>query len=459
LFVYSSTNEIVGVRGVPYLNIANSSMGHSYSFSPSENGDRFNFKNVTTRVFNGPRSVLSLLSAATASRGEMLALTPPSNHSSYTVRFFGPAVQCTQANSSVQAFIAELLARKMNETAGTVKEVQNAYYAFVPSFDSQGSVTAMSSVQDRSPSGAANEVWMTFERYRNSTGEDCDHDKYFQVCSLWNATYDLGLAFEHGFQNITASRELLHRVAYPADAPGDVSNMAQHAYSAFFWALADQIVGSFARFQEPMANNSGMRSFGRIQSPIQHNALLGSPDLAVYFDYNEDKGACQVPYANLSEQRRRDIALAKNKTLGELVEDLSLNITISLMHNDLFTCAFPSTSLAAFRGADIKHRNTTSRVVTVVESVNRYGYNPTGLWIPYALACFFTAVTVVIGIITLIRHGVMPDTKFQDILSAADMNVITIARDPGAKDRPLRVDFNDGIPTLRAHRQSLLDHV
>jgi hypothetical protein len=91
-FVYSSTNGVVAPRGVPYLNIANRSYGDSYSFSPSEDGDRFNFKNITTRVFNGPRSVLSLLPAATASRGEILALTPPSNHSSYTVRFFGPTV-------------------------------------------------------------------------------------------------------------------------------------------------------------------------------------------------------------------------------------------------------------------------------------------------------------------------------------------------------------------------------
>jgi hypothetical protein len=79
--------------------------------------------------------------------------------------------------------------------------------------------------------------------------------------------------------------------------------MARRAYSAFFWALADQILGSLGRFQEPMANNSMVRSFGRIHSPIQHNALLGSPDLAVYFDYSEDKGACQIPYANLSAPR------------------------------------------------------------------------------------------------------------------------------------------------------------
>ncbi|KAK4098471.1 hypothetical protein N658DRAFT_431977 [Parathielavia hyrcaniae] len=432
LFVYSSTREDVGSRNVPYLNIANSSMGHSYAFSPSENGDRFDTKNVTTRVFNGPRTVLTLLATATASQGEVLEITPPSNHSAYTVEFFGPAVQCTQANSTVQAIVSEFLSRKMNDTAETAVEVQNAYYAFVPSFDSQGNITAISAVRGQSISRAINEVWMTFERYKESTDENCDHDKYFQVCSLWNATYHLTLEFENGFQNITASRDLMHPVRHPTDKPGDVSNMAQHAYSAFFWALSDQIVGSFGQFQEPMANSSELRHFGRIQSPIQHTSLLGSSDLAVYFDFNEDRGACQIPYANLSAQRRRDIDLAKNKTMGELVEDLSVNMTISLLHNDLLT-------------------NLTSRVVTVVENVNRYGYSPHGLWIPYALSCLFTFVTVLIGIVTLIKNGSMPDTKFQDILAAADREVIGIARDPDSENRQFKVYFEDSNPIFRPH--------
>jgi hypothetical protein len=53
------------------------------------------------------------------------------------------------------------------------------------------------------------------------------------------------------------------------------------------------------------------------------------------------------------------------------------------------------------------------------------------------------------------RHGVMPDTKFQDILSAADMHVITIARDPQAKARSLTVDFEGGTATFRPLPPSL----
>jgi hypothetical protein len=341
--VYSSTNEGVVTQQVPYLNIANSTYGHYYAFSPSEKGDHFNYKNVLTRVFNGPRTVLTLLSTATASQGAILPLKAPGNHSAYTVSFFGPAVQCVPANASERSIISDLLASKMAETAGSLREIQNAYYAFVPSFDAQGNVTATSNIRYQTPSASSNEAWMVFERYANSPGESCHHDKYYQVCSLWNATYELSLGWENGFQNVTGSRELLHRVAYPVDKSGDISNMAQHAYSAFFWALANQIVGSFGWVQEAMPNNSSeTRSFSKIDCPIQHNSLLGSSDLAVFFDYNEDKGACQISYESLSPQRRQDIDLAKNRTLGKLIEDLSFNMTVSLMHNDLFTCVVPT---------------------------------------------------------------------------------------------------------------------
>jgi hypothetical protein len=58
--------------------------------------------------------------------------------------------------------------------------------------------------------------------------------------------------------------------------------------------------------------------------------------------------------------------------------------------------------------------------------------------------------------VTLIRHGVMPGTKFQDILSAADMHVITIARDPDSTGRALTVDFKEGTATFRPFGHSLL---
>jgi hypothetical protein len=61
--------------------------------------------------------------------------------------------------------------------------------------------------------------------------------------------------------------------------------------------------------------------------------------------------------------------------------------------------------------------------------VNRYGYKPYGLFIPYGLANFFTFLTVLIGMYSYNHDKVMPDKKFQDIVSAAeDPEIIQVAR-------------------------------
>lgn len=266
----------------------------------------------------------------------ILPLKSPFNHSSYSVSFFGPAVQCRPADSVAESKIDDLLKLRMDKPVGTARAVKNAYYAFVPAFDAQGNVTALSDVRYQVPVNASNEVWMVFQRYSNLTDSACDYKPYHQVCKLWNATYDLDLSWENGFQNITGSRNLSHEVAYPNDKPHEISNMAQHAYSAFFWASTDQIVGSFGWFYDT-ANTTSNNTFGMINCPIQHNSLLGTSDLDVYFDYNEDKGACQTPYRNLSAQRQQDKADGKNRTLGELIEEMSFNMTASLLHNDLLT--------------------------------------------------------------------------------------------------------------------------
>lgn len=62
--------------------------------------------------------------------------------------------------------------------------------------------------------------------------------------------------------------------------------------------------------------------------------------------------------------------------------------------------------------------NTTT-TVTKWNDVNRYGYLPYSLFIPYALANFFSLIIVILGLLSFCRHGVFPDKKFQDIASAA----------------------------------------
>jgi hypothetical protein len=61
-------------------------------------------------------------------------------------------------------------------------------------------------------------------------------------------------------------------------------------------------------------------------------------------------------------------------------------------------------------------RHNTTANVTHWKDVNRYGYSPIGLFIPYALACLFTSIIVIIGVFTFKHDGVHPDRKVEDIL-------------------------------------------
>ncbi|KAK3689119.1 hypothetical protein B0T22DRAFT_374685, partial [Podospora appendiculata] len=413
LFVNPSVDSHVVNQTVPYLSIANSTDGHLYSFSPSDEGDSSSYRNVLTRLFVGPRTILTLLGTAAAAQAQILPINPPYNHSSFSVDFFGPAVQCLEADPETQDKIDVALQTKMSTPTGNATEIINAYYGFVPSFDAQGNVTPLPEMRYQwAPDIASNELWMVFQRYIDMTKSTCDYKQYYQVCKLWNATYTLDFQWDNGFQNITGSRALMHEVAYPNDKPPAISNMAQHAYSAYFWVLANQAVGSFGWFNVSTAEVTTNKSIGMIASPIQHNALLGSSDLDVFFDFNEARGACQMPYANLTLPRQQDKDRARSRKLDELVQELSCNMTISLMHSDLLT-------------------HNTTRPVTVVEDVNRYGYNQWGLLTPYVLSCVLTLVTVVVGIITSARHGPLPGKDFQDILATSgDSEVVRFARYP-----------------------------
>jgi hypothetical protein len=324
---------------VPYLAIADSSVGRKFAYSPPTYSDEPNFVDDGKRIFAGPRTILTLISTATTSLGQILPINAPYNHSAYSIRFYGPIVQCETANSSVATRIASLLKDKMAIPLGTAKETVNAYYSFVPVFDAAGEVIALSKPRLQSPSNATNQLWITFLRYAIDSGGNRIQERHYQVCQLYNATYDLRLEWDRGVQNVKGSYGVLEEVHFPNDQSDTVSDVSQHAYSAFLWALTDQIVGAFSWFVEGDQSKPYLSpEFGVIDTPIQHTSLLGSSDLDVFFDLNKNKG--WYKYENtrqLSDQRLQDKALARNRTLDVLIEELSFNMTVSLLHNELLT--------------------------------------------------------------------------------------------------------------------------
>ena len=268
-------------QSVPYLTIANSSQGHNYSYSPDYFRDFADTQSNVTKSFRGPRTILTLLATSTAA-GQMLSINPPYNYSSYTLSFFGPSIRCSQADDETREHISTFLQRKMATPVGNARELRSAYYAFVPGFDLEGKPTAAlteARYQAQVNGIGSNQIWMVFERY-NYSSPDCGTYQYYQVCRLWNATYDVDFHWEHGYQDIKGAATPLNEVDYPADKIGDISDMARHAYSAFMWALSDQIVGYFGWFGEYENSTDTLtptKQYGLINSAIQRNVSLVAP--------------------------------------------------------------------------------------------------------------------------------------------------------------------------------------
>jgi hypothetical protein len=324
---------------VSYLAIADSSIGHKFAYSPPAYSDEPNILDEEKRVFAGPRTILTLLSTATASLGQILPIKAPYNHSAYSVQFYGPIVQCDTANSSVAIRMERLLNDKMAIPMGTAKETINAYYGFVPAYDSAGEEIALSEPRLQSPSNATNQLWITFLRYAIDSSGHRIQERHFQSCQLHNATFDLELTWNGGVQIINGSYSVLEEVHFPNYKSDAVSDMSQHAYSAFFWVLTDQLVGAFSWFvDEDRSKPFLFPEFGVIDTPLQRTSLLGSSDLDVFFDLNKNKGwKKDENTTQLSDQRLQDKALAKNRTLAVLIEELSFNMTVSLLHNEILT--------------------------------------------------------------------------------------------------------------------------
>ncbi|KAJ4352382.1 uncharacterized protein N0V89_007730 [Didymosphaeria variabile] len=332
--------------------------------------------------------------------------------------FYAPIIQCLDANASATELIDTFRKQDMAKGDGVVVETDSVYYAFVPSYNETGDLYPVSAPRLQTPSNATNELWMTFLRPVIKSGTRVT-ERRFQVCTLHNATYNLRIERDRGLQNISKSYTVNEQVHYPRDNSTSVSNMAQHAYTAVMWALCDQLIGKFSWYNNTawdrntsLSTPSGAAQFGVLQSPIQRTSLLGSLDLDAFFDLDEANKLYKQPEGDgtLSPQRLMDKAMAKNRTLDVLIEELSFNMSVGLMWDPLLT-----------------HSKVVP--VNITTSVNRYAYKPDGLFVPYVLANVFSLVIVIIGLWSYLRDGPMPDKKFQDLVSAAeDSSIVHVIR-------------------------------
>jgi hypothetical protein len=307
-------------------------------------GDGFDTKNVTTRRFTGPRTMMALIGAHAAS-GQIWDMKPQYLNSQYSISFSGPTVKCEDADDVTSSLIEQKRqAKRRSQPVEGAIIVDDAYYAFVPHLDEQNNLKALDTPIYQEPSSRSrNELWMTFYRYYVDDEGFLRKRRYYQVCRLHNATYTIDLEWENGIQITRGDVEAHKPVEYPHDPRGTESNMAQHAYSAFFWALTDHLVGWLGYYQHPDCevtipeDLNCAKKFGVMATPIGRTALIGSDDLDVFFDFNEEKDEKGFLTREPSEQRKQDKMRANSTTLDVLIPRFAFNMTASILFNPLLT--------------------------------------------------------------------------------------------------------------------------
>ncbi|KAG0646652.1 hypothetical protein D0Z07_7475 [Hyphodiscus hymeniophilus] len=398
-------------------------MNQTRAFTYSVNSSSGNTEHVQ---FLGPRTIVSRLSTATATQGLVLPIKPPFSNATYSLQFYGPAVQCSEPNSTIADAIQALRLSSVKSFVGNLVEDANYYFAVVPDLSNymNGSATDNGSetsnfVRLQQPDQASNQLWMAYSRYVLDQSGARHIEDHYSVCQLYNASYSVGLTFSEGNQTIEdMGTQILNPVDYPQlSAPYSNELMVQHAYSAVFWALTDLLVGSMGIFTEDTSETSNVpTNFSEITTQIEYTSVLGSSDLDAFFDANHYLTSTNT---TLSDQRLQDIALAGNRTLDVLISALCYNTTLSFMNSDLLSPSILT--------------NVTSQ-----QAINSYAYHSKNLLVSYGVAIFFALIGNVLGACAYRSNGVSHNKSFSAILtSTRDMGLTDLFHEQRLGRMPL----------------------
>jgi hypothetical protein len=326
---------------VRLLDIADPSHANYFVYSAPANGLNSTQTQLLSQMFLGPRTIVDRLSEATASGGQILPITPPYVNASYKIQFYGPMVQCAEANATQQRIMENLISQQM-QTQDNITQIQSAYYAYVPNLSSPNEPEILTD-RLQQPSNGSNQLWLSFRRngtgYTNIPIPTCPIIEY-RVCQLYNSSYDLNLTFVEGNQTVQGyPPTILNEVDYPVLNLTEPSDMVQQAYSAYMWAFTNQLVGQMGFYNDTSTNRTTPAEYSEITTGIAATSILGSSDLDCFFVTNDIipwlPGSTENNNTGNSPQRQQDINLARNETLDLLIPELAFNTTVSLMNDVL----------------------------------------------------------------------------------------------------------------------------
>ena len=408
------------------LPLVNSNKSRGYSNNQLVPSDQsINLTDVTTFQFEAtPLQITSALASITALTGDIPRIPNTKANNSYSLDFFGPALQCTTMETTTDRVYC---------SNGTGHVDDTLYYLSFLTYpqDSGDSFGTFFNLSDRLPVGSDNNISCdSITSFRNALfgsepprlnvvtqtsiiyGEDASETKYgwnVTTCQITNATYAVDVRFSGNDQSINATLSGYTPLGLVPDyIPGFNASSGFNATDADFLgpsaskiynylsmiALMGQItLGTVSAWSNVITQvqigPGATQNYKAASYPSIFNTRLNtSPELQAFWEQSPGSG---------DDQSATFTAIANSSSLARQMEQLFTNLTLALLTN-------PATSSNAT--VDLVHWRP----------VNLYSYNAMHLWLSYGIGLLITLVVVIFGYTAVSANGSPYSTKFSTFL-------------------------------------------
>lgn len=325
LTVYSSIDLYARPGQVPlvYFPGPNDAAGSSRETQESDNVYVWNWM---------PSAVLTRTSFAAASSTSLLAMPSGIPNATYKLNFYGPSLKCEEPSPELHGIIGQIV-DAVAKRARKNEVVDVIYTAFTPAFGNYLNTNAETidygayvddcvlggSTCPFSPGGVPTAGLNDTEDSRRSDPLVVSLLGKEYTCTLKNTSYSV--MFRSSTGQTTLELKSYNWL--------DMGSSNDTTYGAIAMAVANILTGTYyaGNYSDGRAQPVAKCGLGSARTSIETTALMG------LLEGGSDRqllGKCGL------ETPAADLALIGNKTLGELVEELSRNVTLSLFSNDRF---------------------------------------------------------------------------------------------------------------------------
>jgi len=343
----------------------------------SEVPDGTQKKTVLARASIAPSPLLSRIVSTTATGGAILPITPLEPNSSYVYSFNGPSIRCMPADLRAMQDIQQTMnydkSGRIRYAAiydpGILGDTCSIYVGLAYKTITQNGTYSLCS-----PNGGC-----MVDHVQETKLDDPEYGQAFS-CELYNTSFTMNVTFQNSRQMFGIQKlEYLNPVScMPLTLPVSDSQPPGEWKASYtvFAAMGDMLIGNITKNR-----GSGFEEFSPVSwdTKILQTTLIGSSDFASMNITNRPNGVYSGP-------------------LARGIEELSRNITLSLLSSDSF-------------GLRVKSD------VLITQQSNRYLFSERNFWLAYGIALFVTAGAVLVGVVAYFTDGVSLETNFSTVMA------------------------------------------